>query len=61
MKYLLVLLLAVIVISLFSGLYFMYRGKSQHLARALTARIALSLIVFAIVIAGLFLGWFPRQ
>ena len=61
MKYILILLLAVVVGSLFSGLYFMYRGKSKWLARALTVRIALSLLVFAIAIAGFMLGWFPRS
>ncbi len=50
-----------VVISLFSGLYFMYRdkGKSRRTVIALTIRVALSVTIFAIIIVGYFMGWIP--
>ncbi len=61
MKIILVVLLMLVVISLFSGLYFMYRdkGKSRRTVIALTIRVALSVTIFAIVIVGFFMGWIP--
>ena len=63
MKIVLVILLVLVLISLFSGLFFMYRdkGKSKRTVIALTIRVALSITIFAIVIAGYFLGWFPAR
>lgn len=63
MKYVLVLLLLLIVASLFSGLYFMYRdkGETKRTVHALTLRVALSLVTFAIVMLGYWLGWFPGK
>jgi hypothetical protein len=61
MKIILVVLLMLVVISLFSGLYFMYRdkGKSRRTVIALTIRVALSVTIFAIIIVGYFMGWIP--
>ena len=61
MKIILLVLLGLVVISLFSGLYFMYRdkGKSRRTVIALTIRVALSVTIFAIVIIGFFMGWLP--
>lgn len=61
MKIILLVLLGLVVISLFSGLYFMYRdkGKSRRTVIALTIRVALSATIFAIVIVGFFMGWLP--
>ncbi len=61
MKIIIVVLLILVVISLFSGLVFMYRdkGQSKRTVIALTIRVALSLAIFGIVIAGHFLGWLP--
>lgn len=61
MKIVIVVLLILVVISLFSGLVFMYRdkGQSKRTVIALTIRVALSLAIFAIVIAAHFLGWLP--
>ena len=61
MKSILVGLLMQVVISLFSGLYFMYRdkGKSRRTVIALTIRVALSVTIFAIIIVGYFMGWIP--
>ena len=63
MKIILVVLLMLVVISLFSGLYFMYRdkGKSRRTVIALTIRVALSLTIFAIIIVGFFMGWIPAK
>ncbi len=61
MKIILLVLLGLVVISLFSGLYFMYRdkGKSRRTVIALTIRVALSATIFAIVMVGFFMGWLP--
>lgn len=61
MKIILLVLLLLVVISLFSGLFFMYRdkGKSRRTVIALTIRVALSATIFAIVIVGFFMGWLP--
>lgn len=61
MKIILLVLLGLVVISLFSGLYFMYRdkGKSRRTVIALTIRVALSVTIFAIVIVGFIMGWLP--
>jgi heme/copper-type cytochrome/quinol oxidase subunit 4 len=63
MKIVLVILLALVVISLFSGLFFMYRdkGQSRRAVIALTIRVALSITIFVIVITGYFLGWLPPK
>jgi Protein of unknown function (DUF2909) len=63
MKIILITLLALVVISLFSGLYFMYRdkGQSKRTVIALTIRVALSVAIFAIVIVGYFAGWLPGK
>ena len=49
MKYLIVVLLLLVVASLFSGLYFMYRDKSggKRTVNALTLRIALSVLTIS--------------
>lgn len=61
MKIILLVLLGLVVISLFSGLYFMYRdkGKSRRTVIALTIRVALSVTIFAIIIVGFIMGWLP--
>ncbi len=63
MKIVLVVLLILVVVSLFSGLFFMYRdkGQSKRAVNALTIRVALSLTIFAIIIAGYLLGWLPPK
>lgn len=63
MKTILLVLLALVVISLFSGLYFMYRdkGQSRRTVVALTIRVALSVAIFLTVIFGYFAGWIPGK
>jgi hypothetical protein len=63
MKIVIVVLLILVVVSLFSGLVFMYRdkGQSKRTVIALTIRVSLSLLIFAIVVAAHFLGWLPGK
>ena len=63
MKIVIVILLLLVVVSLFSGLFFMYRdkGQSKRTVMALTIRVGLSVAIFAIVVAAHFLGWLPRK
>ncbi len=58
----LVLVLAVIV-SLFSGLYFVYKdkGTTNRAVISLTVRIGLSILVFALLIASYYFDWIPKQ
>jgi cytochrome bd-type quinol oxidase subunit 2 len=61
-KLIVVGLLVLVLISLFSGLFFIYKdkGDSRRAAKALTIRIALSITIFVILMAGLYFGWIPR-
>ncbi len=63
MKILVVVLLFLVIASLFSALFFMYRdkGNSKRMVRALTIRIALSVTVFVVLIGGYYLGLFPGR
>jgi heme/copper-type cytochrome/quinol oxidase subunit 4 len=61
MKIVIIILLLAVVASLFSGLYFVYKdgGKSNRAVTALTIRIALSVLVFLLLIGSYFFGWIP--
>ena len=61
MKIVILILLAAVVASLFSGLYFVYKdkGTTNRAGTALTIRIALSVLVFAILIGSYYFGWIP--
>jgi hypothetical protein len=63
MKILLVVLLVLVLISLFSGLFFMYKdkGNSRRVVNALTIRIGLSVLIIVIVIVGYFFGLLPPK
>jgi len=63
MKITLVVLLTLVLVSLFAGLYFMYvdKGKSRRTVIALTIRVALSVTIFVIVITGYLMGWLPGK
>jgi hypothetical protein len=63
MRILILVLLAAVLVSLFSGLYFVYKdkGNTNRVVISLTIRIVLSLLVFAILIAGYFFGWIPQR
>jgi hypothetical protein len=57
-KIVVILMLLLIVGSLFSGLFFLYRdgGRGRRTVRALTLRIVLSIILFVTLMAGFYLG-----
>jgi hypothetical protein len=57
-KILVILFLVFIVGSLFSALYFLVtgRGRSARMARALTVRITLSVVLFALLMLGYYFG-----
>ena len=61
MKIVILVLLFAIVVSLFSGLYFVYKdkGTTNRAVISLTIRIALSLLVFALLIGSYYFGLIP--
>ena len=58
MRYLVIFVLICIVASLFSALFFMFRdrGDSKRMVRALTLRVALSVMLFLLLMAGFYFG-----
>ena len=62
-KLIVVLMLLVIVGSLLSALVFLYkdRGNGPRVAAALTARVALSITLFCLLMAGFYFGIIPPQ
>jgi succinate dehydrogenase/fumarate reductase cytochrome b subunit len=58
-KFVILLLFAAIIYSLISGMVFLVRdkGQSKRTVKALTFRIALSLIAFALLFIGYYAGW----
>ena len=63
MKIIVVILLVAVLVSLFAGLFFVYKdkGQSNRAVTALTIRIVLSLLVFAILVVSYFMGWIPPR
>jgi heme/copper-type cytochrome/quinol oxidase subunit 4 len=61
MKIVVILLLLAVIASLFSGLFFLYKdkGESNRAVISLTIRIALSLVVFLILVGSYFFGLLP--
>lgn len=61
MKVVIVVLLLAVLASLFSGLYFVYKdkGETNRAVISLTIRIALSILVFAILIGSYWFGLIP--
>ena len=61
MRIVVIILLLAVVVSLFSGLYFVYKdkGQSKRAVISLTIRITLSVIVFLILIGAYFFGLVP--
>ena len=59
MKYLIYVLLAAIVVSLGTGLFYLRRedADSPKMLRALQMRVALSLVLIAVLIGAYFFGW----
>jgi len=63
MKIVILVLLFAVVVSLFSGLYFVYKDKGQtnRAVISLTIRIVLSVLVFVILIGSYYFGWIPQS
>jgi Protein of unknown function (DUF2909) len=63
MKVIIVAMLIAIAVSLFSALAFLLRdqGHGQRMARALTWRIGLSLLLFVLLMLGYLTGAIPPQ
>ena len=63
MRIIIVILLLAVVASLFSGLYFVYKDKggSNRAVISLTIRIALSIVVFLILIGSYYFGLIPER
>jgi Protein of unknown function (DUF2909) len=59
MKIIVILFLVFIVASLGSALYFLVkdRGRSERMAKALTVRVVLSVVLFALLMLGFYLGF----
>ena len=63
MKIVVVILLFLVVVSLFSALFFMYRdkGNSKRMVTALTFRIVLSVAIFLILVGSYYFGLIPQR
>lgn len=63
MKILILLFILVIVGSLFTALYTLVkdRGESDRTVRALTVRVAVSVLLFALLMAGFYFGLIPGR
>jgi hypothetical protein len=63
MRIVILILLIAVLVSLFSGLYFVYKDKSggNRAVIALTIRIALSIVVFVILIGSYYFGLIPDR
>jgi cytochrome bd-type quinol oxidase subunit 2 len=59
MKIIILALVAAVIVSLFAGLYFVYKdkGNSTRAVKALTIRVALQAIIIALLLGGLVLGF----
>jgi hypothetical protein len=59
MKIVILVLVAAVIVSLFAGLYFVYKdkGNSTRAVKALTIRVALQAIIVALLLGGLLLGF----
>jgi len=63
MKIVIIILLLAVVVSLFSGLFFIYKdkGQSDRAVKALTVRIVLSIVVFALLMGSYYFGLIPGK
>ena len=63
MRYFVIFVLICIVGMLFSALFFMFRdkGDSKRMVRALTIRVALSVTLFLMLMAGFYFGLIGRN
>ena len=63
MRIVIIILLFAVLASLFSGLYFVYKdkGNSNRAVISLTIRIALSVLVFVILMISYHFGWIAER
>ncbi len=63
MKIIIVILLLAVVVSLFSGLFFLYKdkGNSNRVVNSLTLRVALSVCLFLFLMISYYFGFFPAK
>ena len=63
MKIIVVILLLAVVVSLFSGLFFLYKdkGKSSRVVNSLTLRVAFSISLFLLLMISYYFGFFPAK
>lgn len=59
MKFIVLLFVAFILVSLFSALYFVLKdkGRSDRAVKALTVRVSLSIVLFALLMLAFHFGW----
>jgi len=63
MRILVLGLVIVMLASLFSGLFFLYKDKSggDRMVKALTVRIGIAIVIFLILMSSYYFGWVPRE
>lgn len=63
MRIVIIILLFAVLASLFSGLYFVYKdkGSSNRAVISLTIRVALSVLVFVILMVSYHFGWITER
>ena len=63
MKVFVVILLILVLVSLFSALFFMYRdkGNTKRMVTALTFRIVLSVAIFLVLMGSYYFGLIPQR
>jgi predicted PurR-regulated permease PerM len=63
MRFLVLLFIAFILVSLFSALYFLLKdkGRSERTVKALTVRVVLSILLFALVMLGYRFGFISHR
>jgi Protein of unknown function (DUF2909) len=63
MKIVIILLLLAVIVSLFSGLFFLFKdkGQSERMVKALTIRVGISIGIFVLLMAGYYFGIVPGR
>jgi hypothetical protein len=63
MRIVIIILLFAVIVSLFSGLYFVYKdkGNSNRAVISLSIRVALSVLVFVILMVSYHFGWITER
>ena len=63
MRFVVLLFLAFIVVSLFSGIYYVWkdRGRSDRAVKALTVRVVLSIVLFLLLVLSYHFGFLTHK